>query len=327
MRIEIDASHFKSPLGEHIFAFLMMRQACGYEMRQFSFHFRAFDRFLCERRLQAPALSKELVAEWTARRPHETSLTQSKRITAAIMLSKFLLRRGIDAYVPCKASGHIVHDNFQPYIFSHEQMRRLFELLDKEQPSKQYPFKALVLRELFRVVYSCGLRAGEVAKLKLADTDLANGVLSIKQGKFRKDRLIPLTESLTQRLRIYVRQMPLIKDQSSPLFPKPGGGHYVGVSLYKIFRELIWRLRIPHGGRGKGPRLHDLRHTFAVHRLESWIKSHADLNAKLPLLSVYLGQVSIIGTQRYLRLTSGAFPEIEASLSKLFDMSLNRRMP
>ena len=74
---------------------------------------------------------------------------------------------------------------------------------------------------------------------------------------------------------------------------------------------------IPHGGRGRGPRLHDLRHTFAVHRLEDWIREGADLQARLPILATYMGHQSLAGTQRYLRITPYVFPNIVADLRRV----------
>jgi len=264
-------------------------------------------------------LPKELVDGWIALHYGEATRSQQSRITVAKLFAQFLVRREIDAYVlPKGAGGRVSWRSFSPYIFSHEQIDILIELLDNAPPVRIAPFKHIVEKELFRVIYCCGLRASEAAHLKISDADLENGVLSIKQGKFRKDRLIPLPESLTKRLRAYVRLIPLVKGLDSPFFPNRFGQHYTPLALYLMFRALIWKLRIPHGGRGKGPRLHDLRHSFAVHRLEQWIKAHADVNAKLPLLSAYLGHVGIAGTQRYLRLTVASFPEIASPLNEQF---------
>ncbi len=90
------------------------------------------------------------------------------------------------------------------------------------------------------------------------------------------------------------------------------------MSIYHQFRRLLREIGIPHGGKGQGPRLHDLRHTFAVHRLEQWYRQGENLGAKLPLLSTYMGHRSLVGTQRYLRLTPAIFPDIQRRLDKQF---------
>ena len=100
---------------------------------------------------------------------------------------------------------------------------------------------------------------GEAIRLRLKDVNLASGILTIDQGKFRKDRLVPTAASLRDRLEQYVC---LLGDHSGDacLFPSPASGPYHRHTIYYAFRQLLWECRIPHGGRGQGPRLHDLRH-------------------------------------------------------------------
>jgi integrase/recombinase XerD len=178
--------------------------------------------------------------------------------------------------------------------------------------------------ELFRLLYSCGLRVSEALHLHVSEVDLDAGVLTIHQGKFRKDRLVPLPPALTQRLRQYAR---VIGERSADavFFPAPHGGPYHRETIYKLFRYLLWVCRIPHGGRGHGPRLHDVRHTFAVHRLEQWYREGVDLHAKLPVLATYMGHCSITGTQLYLRLTAELFPELSARLDTAYGDCIPRR--
>jgi integrase len=177
--------------------------------------------------------------------------------------------------------------------------------------------------ELFRVLYGCGCRLGEVLRLRVADVDLEQGVLTIRQGKFRKDRLVPLAPALTDRLRRYLAGMKLMEPQAV-FFPNAYGRSYSLKGVYSLFRRFLRRCGIAHGGRGRGPRLHDLRHTFAVHCLERWYRQGEDLNARLPLLVAYLGHQSLQGTQRYLRLTPEVFPNITARLESFLGSSLQQ---
>ena len=94
------------------------------------------------------------------------------------------------------------------------------------------------------------------------------------------------------------------------VFPSPKGTRCYGEIFYTSFRKVLKQAGIQHGGIGKGPCLHDLRHTFAVHNLEKWLKSGENIQAKLPILADYLGHTSLLGTQRYLRLTPSILPEI-----------------
>lgn len=90
-------------------------------------------------------------------------------------------------------------------------------------------------------------------------------------------------------------------------------------TVYDWFRLALWKADIPHKGRGKGPRLHDLRHTFAVHSLQAAVASETDPNAFLPLLSTYLGHKTLSATERYLRLTAKAFPTVIHDMDRLMD--------
>jgi integrase len=108
-------------------------------------------------------------------------------------------------------------------------------------------------------------------------------------------------------------------------FPRPNGGTYSLEAVYGLFRKLLLQCGIPHAGRGKGPRVHDFRHGFAVRTLRRWYRNGEDLNAKLPLLATYLGHQHLSGTQRYLHLTAELFPEITARADALFGEVIPRR--
>ena len=107
-------------------------------------------------------------------------------------------------------------------------------------------------------------------------------------------------------------------------FPAPDGGPYSTVTVYGLFRQLLRKCAIAHRGRGKGPRLHELRHAFAIHNLERWYRQGENLDAKLPLLAAYLGHRSLAGTQRYLCLTPELFPDISRRLED-FSGHVDRR--
>lgn len=189
--------------------------------------------------------------------------------------------------------------------------------IDKIHVDARAPQRHLVMPALFRVLYACGLRVGEALRLRISEVDLEEGVLTIRQGKFRKDRLVPMSPSLHAYLRRYDGQMGH-RAADARFFPAPHGGVYSLHAPYMAFRWMLRIAKIPHGGRGRGPRIHDLRHTFAVRRLEAWYREGADLNAKLPVLSTYLGHESMSGTQRYLQLTAELYPDLAKRIEPSF---------
>lgn len=129
---------------------------------------------------------------------------------------------------------------------------------------------------------------------------------------------------LVRRLRLYEAAIGA-RPADAFFFPSHRGGPWRSGSVYELFRQLLFRCGIPYGGRGKGPRLHDLRHTFAVHALLRWYREGADLDAKLAMLATYLGHRSVDGTQRYLHLTAELFPEVTARSNASFGDVIPRR--
>ncbi len=162
-------------------------------------------------------------------------------------------------------------------------------------------------------------------RLRVADVDLNRGVLTVRETKFGKDRLVPPAVPLVQRLQRFAASFGT-RPSGAYFFPTLHGRPWSIGTIYHIYRELLLRCAISHGGRGKGPRLHDLRHTFAVHTLLRWYREGADLNAKLPVLATYLGHQSLMGTQRYLHLTAELFPQITVRANAAFGDVIPRRI-
>jgi integrase/recombinase XerD len=320
--VSIRAWH--SPVGAFMALFIAEKQACGYGYVAERALLARFDRFLAEQGLREPALPRDLVEQWVAKRPQENPGTQRLRFGLTRHFATLLTRHGYPAYVPDAHRMPRRRSSFVPYIFTQGEIGRLLQAADA-LPFRAYsPLRTHMVPALVRLLYSCGLRVSEALHLQVADVDLAVGVLTIHQSKFRKDRLVPLPPALTQRLRQYVAVVGSRSDEAI-FFASPQGSAYHSSPIYKVFRHLLWVSRIPHGGRGQGPRLHDLRHTFAVHRLAQWYRDGADLQAKLPVLATYMGHRTVRGTQRYLQLTAELFPELSSRLDTAYGALIPRR--
>ncbi|ETX08292.1 MAG: integrase, partial [Candidatus Entotheonella gemina] len=313
-----------SPVGSLMAQFIEEKQACGFSYLTESRILGRFDRFLKDHGLSEPVLPRDLVERWVVKRPHESKATQQLRFGLTCRFATFLIHHGYAAYVPDSHRMPKGGSRFVPRIFTHDEIRRLFQAADTLPYDPRTPWRNQVVPELFRLLYNCGLRVGEALHLHVADVDLEAGVLTIHQGKFRKDRLVPLAPALTQRLQHYVG---VIGNRSAEaiFFPAPHGGAYHRGRIYQIYRHLLWLAHIPHGGPGQGPRLHDVRHTFAVHRLEKWYREGIDLQAKLPVLATYMGHLNLNGTQRYLQLTAELFPELSMRLDAVYGDLIPRR--
>jgi integrase len=316
---------YLSALAPHLYQFVEEKRVLGYRYRSPAHWLVAFDHFLLEQGVTTPDLPKAVIGAWARRRPHEGVATQRNRIHIVRQLCLFLMRRGFSPYLP---GSHLVpkgHSSFVPYIFTQEQVSRFLAAADQIRPSPHSPGREVMLPLIFRLLYGCGLRAGEARRLQIRDVDPARGVLTVRDGKFGKDRLVPVAPSLATRLKSYLAIHARGKRPDDLLFPAPDGGPFAPQTIDCSFRQLLWVCRISHGGRGQGPRLHDFRHTFAVHRLMRWYRDGVDLGVALPVLATYLGHVSLCGTQHYLRLTAEMYPDLVTALQARFGEVIPRK--
>jgi integrase/recombinase XerD len=302
-------SYFASLMDE----FLTEKHACGYKYERESRSLLNLDRFLVTQGCSGPELPKEALEGWTANKPYERPASQAFRLSVARQFAHFLLRKDHKVHVPVRTRP--VPGDFVPRIFSSDEIRRILIAVDQIRPDRNSRLRHLIFPELFRLYYACGLRSQEPLCLTVADVDLAEGVLTIT-GKLRK-RLVPVPPSLRDRLCAYNARFGN-RSAKDIFFPGPKGESYERSAVYQAFRRALRAAGIPHGGRGQGPRLHDLRHTFAVHCLVRWYRQGLNLDAMLPVLATYMGHKSGRGTQRYLRLTADLFPDVAKRLEASF---------
>jgi integrase/recombinase XerD len=325
MPTEAPDTGFQSVLAPLLKQFVQEKHACGYAYREPTRLLHRLDDFLVQERLTTLELPRSLARKWLAKKPHESALTQQARIIVVRHFSRFLLRAGYPAYVPESALASRKPPTFVPRMLSDEELGKLWHALDALEPTASSPLRHLVMPEIFRLLYGCGFRVGEVLKLRVRDVDLDRGLITVRQAKFRKDRLVPPALSLVNRLRTYAEHLG-DRPPDTFFFPGASGRPFALRTVYTVFRKLLLQCGIAHAGRGKGPRIHDFRHLFAVHTLRRWYQTGEDLDAKLPLLATYLGHQHLSGTQRYLHLTAELFPEITARLEAAFGEVIPRRI-
>jgi site-specific recombinase XerD len=207
-----------------------------------------------------------------------------------------------------------------PHIYSRDELKRLFDPATVAISRRgAVQLDAITFRTLLVLLYGAGLRFGEAARLTLADVDLQEAVLSIRATKFYKCRLVPVGPQLAAVLRAY---MPLRQRGSLPqgdhsfLLANRDGTALASSTVQAAFDALrrIAGVRGRPGGRTV-PRLHDLRHSFAVHRLTAWYREGCDVQRLLPVLSTYLGHADLEGTKVYLSMT----PELLQQASSCFE--------
>jgi integrase len=289
--------------------FLAFKRAQGYKYQGEEKILRRFCKFSESYLLPEIAITRELVLDWTAYREGEARKSRMHRITCINQFGKYITQLG---YEVCTLPPQTHWDcgSFTPYIFTHEEISKLFKASDSVHPIPQSRNIHKTLPVLIRLLYSCGLRVSEAVGLRCKDVDLVKGILTVRETKFGKDRLIPISESLLHCCREYREKVIAWATDDDFFFMAPDRTMLSPNTVYGRFRRILWDGGIPYGGKGNGPRMHDLRHTFAVHTLQKWVESGEDLTAMLPVLSVFMGHKSFSATSHYLRLTAEVYPQV-----------------
>jgi len=260
----------------------------------------------------APLLSKETVTTWIEKTSWESESNRNHRISIIRCLGKFMTRMGYNAYVIPDKFAPVQSYTYVPYIFSDNELGALLTNIDISCKKTTSEHASLVFPLLFRILVGCGLRITEALNIEKHDVDLEKGTLLLLNTKNEKERLVPMADSLCEACRKYTFKIQVVRkaNESKYFFPNPEGKAYAADTTYARFRQALWFAGISHGGRGKGPRLHDLRHTFAVRVLKKWVLEGRNLTTAMPYLSIYMGHSGLKATQHYVKLTSDMFPEL-----------------
>jgi integrase/recombinase XerD len=268
-----------------------------------------FDRFTMEMGETEVGISKELAENWCKRKNNESDSYRFHRGVCISQLSSYLCKIGIWSYIPplpkCKST-------FTPYIFSKVEIAAIFNASDQLRAKRKLMNSMLfVMPTLLRLLYATGLRIGEAVALQNKDVNLMDNFIVIRDSKNGKQRMIPISESLATVCKDYVHYrdlLPLSRSESDRFFVSLNGSACCKDAVYRRFQDILKMAGIPFIGSHHGPRVHDLRHTFAVTSLAQVAESGVDLYSTLPILSAYLGHQSLSATDSYVRLTAEMYP-------------------
>lgn len=308
------AKEFVGDLAELLEAFVAFKRSLGFKYDNEEYELYRFSKFSATFQISEQILTKELVQGWCAKKNNESTGNAYRRAHLVRQFGIYLNSMGYDAYIASPDANARVY-TFIPYIFSVDEMERIFACSDSLCPHR-FSTIPLIMPVILRMLYSCGLRISEAVNLQNKHVNLQEGILEIKNSKFGKDRLLPMSSSMATICRQYYHVMHNRSTIEDYFFMKADRKPVTPDNVYRRFREILWDSGIPHGGHGNGPRVHDLRHTFAVHSLKGMVDRGTDVYCALPILSTYLGHASVTATEQYVRLTADAFPEIRAALEQ-----------
>jgi len=298
------SSALRSPLAPAITAYLALKRALGRKFVTEGYVLAGLDRFLVEYPVASPALSPEAFASWCLTLAHLSPSTRRSRMRIVRNLCLHMRRTRPQCFVPDIRTFPAIAPPRRPHIFSKEEIVQLLRVAGELPPRSASPLRSRSYRLAVVLLYTAGLRRGELVRLVLSDYDPGERTLLIRASKFHKSRLIALSTDAAGELEAFLvarRRLPHASD--SPLLvrswrglqARSGGGF--GQSMRRLFSEAGIRT-----AEGRLPRVHDLRHTHAVHALARWYAAGVDVQARLPALAASMGHVSIVSTAYYLSL-------------------------
>ncbi len=314
--------NFWSCYAGHIADFISLKRSLGFKYNEEERVLSLFDRFVTEQGETTIGLSNELADKWSVKMNDESDLTRYGKVLCISQFSSYLRSIGIKSYIP--QLPKYPDSNFIPHIFTYKEMNALFNACDiltlriKDMGSSIFAMPCLV-----RMLYATGIRIGEALSLKNRDVNLAGKYLILKEVKNGHERLVPFNDTLAnvcQDYLAYRNRLPVVdigKDDH-PFFVTLNGNYCKHSSIYRWFRKFLKEAGIPFAGNRKGPRVHDIRHTFACHSFVKLSDEGLDLYCSWPYLSTYLGHKSLESTEQYVRLTAQIYPDILKGADRIY---------
>lgn len=283
---------------------LEVKHATGLPYVTSESHLRQFDRMCAEDFAGQSSLTKEMAMAWVVARPDEHVNGQMRRITPIRQLAKHMGALGMSAYViPSGIPGKQVR--YRPHIFSHAQLRSLFDVADNIQATGYGGRREVIIPVIFRIIYCLGLRPSEARTLHRNDVDLARGAVSIRQSKGHKDRIVFLSPDLHDYCRNYDATISGFHPDRTPFFPNRSGGFYSDCTIDYWFQQLLAAADPPVVfSPGSPPRVYDLRHAHVIENINRWVLAGKDPEALVAYLSLHLGHANTEDTWYYFHLAA-----------------------
>lgn len=294
--------------------YLAFRRGLGFELETPSWLLRDFARY-AERIGHRGPLTVDLAVNWAKSSTSPDPAQAGRRLGAVRQFARH--RAVIDPANEIPPTGLLGRrpQRKQPHIYNAAEITALLEQAGLLLPHRGLRPRTYVA--FFSLLVSTGLRLSEACRLSVGDVDLSDGVITVREGKFRKSRLVPLHPSTTMALTSYVAHRSAGRDIVPPdrFFCTDHAPALAPAAVEKTFSRIRQRLGWTADGRARRPRIHDLRHTFAVSRILRWHLDGADVDRKILALSTYLGHAKATDTYWYLT----AVPELMAVTSKRFE--------
>ena len=298
---------YNSKFAPYITGLIDFKRSDGFKYETDAWHLSKFDAYCTENFPDAAAVTKEISDGWCTKRDSEGGSFFSRRINALRQLCLYMTALGISCYIP-----HDFTSKEKPVLTvpTRSDMAEFFNVLDNRKSNARTYRYIYAYRVMFRLYYCCGMRLSEVRLRRKEDLDLGRLILTIRESKGHKDRLVYLPENSRGMLSGYASYISGLFPCSPFLFPAQDPmAPANGVTIERMFRE-CWKETAASKKYSKPPTVHCLRHAYVVERINRWAAEGLEFNAMLPYLSRYLGHSSPAETYYYYHMVESAFSTI-----------------
>jgi len=311
-------TRFKSYLAESIISFVEYKvNVGGCTAESFLPVMSLFDRHCIDHPELETCLKQNPVLSFLSIGPDEKNSTAIRKSSIIRSFGRYLaaVLRIKDVYIVPRLVKR-GQKTFVPYVFTHDEIAWLLREARNYQPKQEYtrtPNMVNCMSCIFTMLYCTGMRISEVTDLKKREIDLEQRIIHINKAKNDNHRIVTISDSLAEACNRYLERTKSCKTSNNYFFDTGSAyndGHVSFKRAYIYFRRFLDAAGIEHKGKGFGPRMHDIRVTFAVHSLQKLSQMPGDINVNLLSLSVFMGHQSIYCTQEYLWLTGELFQDI-----------------
>ena len=304
---------FGSVLGDFMQDHVMLMRSRGYQYEAQAHWLLRFDRFLQANPELAGVSLETMLARWEAAKPTRNHAAECQKLGRLLTKARYRL----DPSIPPKRFNarperEVAREHRRPHIFSPADVRQMLDVA-RSYPSPDAPLRPMVLYTMVVLAYCAGLRRSELAGLDLGDVDLQSDTITVRETKFYKTRILPLTGSVMAELRAYIdarRRAGAPQDPRSGLFwHEHFNDRYTPVTVSTMITNVMRRAGFKAPTGRTGPRVHDLRHSMVVNRILQWYRSGVNPQDKLRFLSTYMGHRDINSTLVYITVTQDLLQE------------------
>lgn len=305
---------YTSVFAPYIENYIHEKELQGFKPTQLKWILLEFDKFFAQASKKDLFISSGDIKNWASTRTCDKPSTLYQKYCAIAKFCRYMCLLGHECYIPTRPKKHF--SNYVPTIFTHEQIRTIFQVCDNMVMKEHHAESIMIIMPaLLRMLYSTGIRISEALSILNKNVDFDRKIIVLNDTKNRCQRLAPINESLEEVLRQYItyrNRIPLagVEYPNSHLFVSTTGKSCSRRTVLKYFHHIIEECGIQRRCDQRGPMVHEIRHSAAVHSLVKLTQDGMDIYASLPLLAAFMGHKKVLDTETYLRLTQEMYPDL-----------------